>query len=614
MKSTIRTLALAIAAASAIVIPARAGDPVAVAQIEIRGLEAFCGAVDRFANPPGQAKGMIIGMGTTGLGVNPFEIADGNGTVRAVVCATGMNDSAVVIEYPAAGGDSAASIGKMAGALPADGLPEGLVLPEGAVALRNGVGITIAVPRGDRIALMQSDVFQKGIRGVDGALALLDAAPAVQAEGVLATTVDFGALRQAVADARAGTAGAALRDVLSRSDFPIRSMAFGVGFDGEDRFRAGLAVESVPGSPHARIAATIGAPASPLANAIFFPDAVAAEAVRQELSRFSDDDFRAFFASESFLGGFGADSDDGEQAAVFREALVSAYMAFCRLIGDEHAAALLPAEDGEEGGSSAVLAFPVDPQAALDGLPECIQGMVSTIAQSFRDAVEDDEDGGDDLADGMEGLLLEAAGERMVEGIAVRRHVLRFEGEGDVPSRELGEFDAAAVGPALYLGTLPEGRLGEVLADLAAGQTAKGPVNAMPAFATAYGEAPEGASCGFVRLRPALRAILPRLEALVQAVAGDDAGEVAELFPEGLSSFAADPDLPEMTLAFSQRWNPDGGRLESVVSMPLADLRAAIDAIAKGAMAVREAAMENAAGEYEGDDGEDEDDAPSADW
>ncbi len=616
MKSTIRTLVFAIAAASAIALPARAAAPAAIAQVEIRGLDAFFGAVDRIAAPyapAGQAKAMFTGMGTAALGADPSEIANGNGTVRAVVCSSEGNDWAVVLEYPAAGGDSAASVGKMAGALPADGLPEGLVLPEGAVALRSGGGITVAVPRGDRIALVQSDALGNGIGGVDGALALLDAAPAVRAEGVLAAAIDFDALRQAVAGARTGSPGAALREFLAQPDFPIRSAAFGIGLDGEDRFRAGFAVESVPGTPQARIAATVGAPASPLANAILFSDAVAAGTTRQELSLFSDGDLRAFFASQSFLGGLDADEDGGEQTAVLRETFVSSYIAFCRLIGDEYAMALLPAEDGTGAGSSALLAFPEDPQGTLDGLPEFVRGMASAVAEAFRTAAGEDEDGADgadELADGVEGLRLETAGERMVEGISVRRHVLRFEGAGAVPSRELGEFDAAAVGPALYLGTLPEGRLGEVLADLAAGKTAKAPVAAMPAFAAAYGDAPAGASCGFVRLRPALRAILPRLEAFVQTVAGDDADDAVALFPEGLSAFASDPDLPEMTLAFSQRWNPDGGRLESVASMPLADLHAALDSIAKGAMAVREAVAENDGEEPD----EDEEDGLSADW
>ncbi len=611
MKSTIRTAVSAAAAAFAMILPARAAAPAAVAQVEIRGLDAFFGAIDRIAAPyapAGQAKAMFTGMGTAALGADPSEIADGKGTVRAVVCSSERNDWAVVLEYPAAGGDSAASVGKMAGALPADGLPDGLVLPEGAVALRNGGSLTIAVPRGDRIALVRSDALRNGIGGVDGALALLDAAPAVRAEGVLAAAIDFDALRQAVAGARTGSSGAMLEEFLSRPDFPIRSTALGLGLDGADRFRTGIAVESVPGTPQARIAATVGAPASPLANAILFPDAVAAGATRQALSRFTDRDLRAFFSSPSFMGGLDAEEDEGEQETVLREAFVSAYIAFCRLIGDEHAMALFPAEDGDGAGSSALLAFPEDPQGALDGLPECFRGMVSAVAEAAglvaaeeEEEDEDGEDGAAELADGLEGIRLEAAGERMVEGIAVRRLVLRFEGDGVVPSRELGEFDAAAVGPALYLGTLPEGRLGEVLAELAAGKTAKGPVAAMPAFAAAYGPAPAGASCGFVRLRPALRAILPRLEALLETLAGDDADEAAELLPEGLSAFAANPDLPEMTLAVVQRWNPDGGRLESVVSMPLADLHAAIAGIAQGAMAVRDAVGEEEDGEMEDD-------------
>ena len=121
-----------------------------------------------------------------------------------------------------------------------------------------------------------------------------------------------------------------------------------------------------------------------------------------------------------------------------------------------------------------------------------------------------------------------------------------------------------------------------MLADLAAGHTAKGPVAAMPAFAAAYGEAPEGAACGYVRLRPVLRAFLPKLQAFVDNVIAEDDSSIVPLARsafDSLSAFANDPTLPDITLATTQRWMPGDARMESIVSMPLADLHAAIYAL-----------------------------------
>jgi hypothetical protein len=112
----------------------------------------------------------------------------------------------------------------------------------------------------------------------------------------------------------------------------------------------------------------------------------------------------------------------------------------------------------------------------------------------------------------------------------------------------------------------------------------------MPSFAAAYGEAPDGAACGYVRLRPLLRAVLPRLRAFVDnVIAEDEPGivPVARGAFDSLSAFANAPALPDITLASTQRWLPEGAWQESVVSMPLADLHAAIDAISKAAIAIR---------------------------
>lgn len=579
MTSPIRTAVLAIAAAFAIAVPARAEAPAVVAQVEIRGLDAFFGAVDRIAAPyapAGEAKGMLTGMGTASVGVNPFELIDGAGTVRVVVYGVD-DDMDALLDFPAAGGDVAGVLGKLQEALPAAEVPEDVVLPEGALSLSNGsFASTICIPRGERIALVPHSAFAHEIRDVDGVLALFDAAPTVPAEGVLALAIDFGEVLKCASAARADSPAAKLRDFLSSSDFPVRAIALGLGLDGADRFRSDVSVTLVPGTPHARLVETIGAPASPLANAILFPDAVAAASCRQVTSIFTDDELRDFFVrqfdSNLFAASLTVGDDESPIPDGVRDAMFSAYAAVFRLIGDEYAAVLLPSEEGDATGNAGILAFPENPQETLDGLPGRVNGAVAGLVEAIRAATDDEDDG--NL------FRIELSGERMVQNTSVRSYLLRIDDAEEDTTRTIGSFDAAALGPALYIGTLSEDRLSEVLADLSAGETAKGPVSTMPAFAEAFGEMPADASCGYIRLGTVLRAVLSRLEALAGA-AGEDGID--------FGGFIADSDIPDVTLATAQRWIPAGGRLDTTVSMPLADLHAAVDAIAKAAIAVRSA-------------------------
>lgn len=589
MSSTIRNAVLAIAAAFAMVLPARAEEaaaPAAFVQIEMRGLDALFSAADRIAAPyvpAGQAKGMFIGA-CGARGINPFEVIDSGGTVRLMACGN-LDENCFLVDLPAAGGDAAACLDKWTEALGTNAPPEGFDMPEGGRFLRSGPPMSagsLLFPRGERIVVI--DHTQPNPIPPAQALALFDATPAVPAGGVLAAAVDFEAMRPLLANSKAGTTGARMRDLLSSPAFACRAFAFGIGLDEGDRFRADFSVAYIPDAPQTRIVSGSGAPVSPLANAILFPDAVAASTYRQELSGFSDDELRSFLLGEnSFASIVG---EDDPHAAALHDAMVAACIPFLRLLGDEYAAALLPADEGDGSASAALLAFPADPQAALDGLPDCFNGVISAFVDAIR-AVDDDVT---DKVDALFRLHIEAAGERTVGETSVRRYVVRLEGEGESPARDYGAFEAAAAGPALYLGTLPDGRLGEVLADLAAGHTAKGPVAAMPAFAAAYGEAPDGAACGYVRLRPLLRAVLPRLRAFVEnVIAEDEPGivPVTRSAVDSLSAFANDPALPDITLASTQRWLPEGARLESVVSVPLADFHAAIDAISKAAIAIR---------------------------
>ncbi|MBR3582239.1 MAG: hypothetical protein IKO01_02195 [Kiritimatiellae bacterium] len=571
MKSTIRHAVLAIAAALAMVPTVRADGPAAFAQVEIRGLDALFAATDRIAAPyvpAGQAKGMFIGA-CEARGINPFEVVDGGETVRFLVCEAPN----YLLDIPAAGGDASAVLEKLAGALGAVDTPKGVDMPEGAHFLRTGLPAnarSLFIPRGGRLVAI--DYTKPNPIPPAQALALLDATPDVPAEGVLASTIDFEALKTVWTPAPEDSSATGFREILADPDFPFRAVAFGLGLDGADRFRADFSAAYIPDVPQARIVSGIGAPVSPLANAILFPDAVAAATCRQELSVLSDDELRSFLSGDT--------GDDDPRIAAADVALTAACLPLLRLLGDEYAIALLPADDGEEAGSAALLAFPADPQTALDGVPAILEGGISAFAGAFAAIAEEDGDDVPDVAVAASRIRIEPVGERTVQGTPVRRYTFRLEGEGNDSARDLGFFEAAAAGPALYLGTLPDGRLGDVLADLAAGHTAKGPVAAMPSFAAAYGEAPEGAACGYVRLRPALRAILPALRNLMRAMGADEI-ELKDLVNPVSFALSLDghPYLPDVTLASTQRWLPDGNRLESIVSMPLADLHAAIDAV-----------------------------------
>lgn len=604
MISPIRVAVLAIAAAIAVALTARADAPSVVARIEIRGLDAFFGAIDRISAPyapAGQAKGMFTGMGSASVGVNPFELIDGAGTVRVVVYGVD-DDMDVLLDFPAAGGDVAGVIGKLERALHAAELPEGVVLPEGALSLGNGsFASTICIPCGERIALVPHTAFSHEIRDVDGALALLDSAPAVAADGVWAIAVDFDAVRTCVSSARAGSSGAQLRDYLSMPGFPLRSFAVGLGLDDADRFRVDLSVALVPGTPYARLAETIGAPASPLASAILFPDAVAAASVHQATSIFTDDELRDFFvrqfdrnffAATLAVGGNGkaipAEVRDAHvRDAHVRDALVSAYIPLFHMLGDEYAFAVLPAEEGDGAGSVGLLAFPENPQEALDSLADSFDEMVGGLAWAMLTATEADGDGTEidwPLVRIEQRSSYLARSCRLptdehpkeTRSLTVNGYVVGIEDPStDDNARVLGSFEAAAVGPALYIGTLPEARRDEVLHELDAGTSAKGPVAAMPAFAEAYGEAPADASCGFVRLCPLFRILLSRMETFARTVGDHDCHNVSN----ALAAFDALPALPELTVATTQRWIPDGNRLETVVSMPLTDLHSVARAI-----------------------------------
>ncbi|MBR4190863.1 MAG: hypothetical protein IKQ55_13005 [Kiritimatiellae bacterium] len=584
MKSTIRNAVLAIAAAFAMVLPARAEEaaaPAAFVQIEMRGLDALFSAADRIAAPyvpAGQAKGMFIGA-CGARGINPFEVIDSGGTVRLMACGN-LDENCFLVDLPAAGGDAAACLDKWTEALGTNAPPEGFDMPEGGRFLRSGPPMSagsLLFPRGERIVVI--DHTQPNPIPPAQALALFDATPAVPAGGVLAAAVDFEAMRPLLANSKAGTTGARMRDLLSSPAFACRAFAFGIGLDEGDRFRTDWSVAYVPDSPQARHGSGIGAPVSPLANAILFPDAVAAGTYHQELSGISDDELRAVLNGKNGLASVAGEANP--RTAAVRDALAAAYIPFLRMLGDEYAVAYLPAGEGEEAGGSALLAFPADPQAALDGVPDCFNGMIGAFADFLRSAADDDDDV-PDVVDALSRLRVEPAGERSVRETSVRRYVVRLEGEDETPAGDVGAFEAAAAGPALYLGTLPDGRLGDVLADLAAGHTAKGPVAAMPAFAAAYGEAPEGAACGYVRLRPVLRAFLPKLQAFVDNVIAEDDSSIVPLARsafDSLSAFANDPTLPDITLGTTQRWMPGDARLESIVSMPLADFHVAIDAL-----------------------------------
>lgn len=579
MTSKIRTAA-ALAIASAFLLAVcgcattaeeKAGCPPRIdTQIEIRGLDAFFASVDRLSLPnttPNQLRAMFRQMGTAIAGVSPFELIDTTGTAPIRIISWSFpvprGKSGLILDLPAAGGDPAAVIDKIAasGAFKSRKLSreEAAVLPAGTRRFHSPARkkTLLVLPHDDRVALMDISVLSPA-----SALRLLEEAPPVFAEGTLAIAPYPAQFMKSVSTWH----------FVARS---VEELSVGLGIDGANRIRADISMRPRPGTSLARLASTVSAPASPLSGAILFPSAIAAFSGRCSLDGLSDDELLAIYnartdLSVSLQGFAGRYAMSGEKN---RAALARTRLALQRLVGCETTAAVFP------GNASvpvpwAVLLTDLTAPDALDAFPSQFESFLAARLDYLKASAPSA-----DIASLLDKLDLgiEFAGERTVRNIPVRTYALRASNPDNSGQRiDIATFDAASAGGALLLGNLPGAALDNVLAVLAAGKTSRGPLPALPAFSKTYGEVPRNAAAGYIRLRPILKNLLPAARNLLQTMAEEWSVD-ASGFPSDDAFASTLAKLPEVNLAHSICWLPEENRLSSTIVLPLADVQAAVD-------------------------------------
>lgn len=615
METPIRSAALAIAAALAVAASARTTSPVppdtspdalaVAAQFAIRGYDDCFAIIDRFTDSgSARVKSLIAGMGAALTGINPFDLVDTAypATARAILyLAPGRTEPGAVFDFPAAAGDPVAALDKLAAApepfalVPvelseraASRLPDGARIFRPHSPAKDGKDPRILFFPHDKNVAM---VFMSSRGGANpGQIArCLAHTPAPSVPGAVKFEIRLDPFLATFRDNE--TPSAAAWKALVR-DFPFNLVACGLGLDGSDNLRIDCAVHARPGHPFAEAFAAASAPSSPLANAILFPDALAAGS-----GRFSDAsqmeaamDWTLRFQEYLFARLAEADAEVPFPFTYSPDAARAQYLAgtaLVRLLGPECNWAVLPAADGVAA-PWAVLAFPDDPAAALDALPAHLGDCLDTLLAATLDATqgmmpeEDAEETRGTAARLAPRIELDA--ERTVRDIPLRTFALRITDTDAGRTIDLATFDAAAAGPALYLGRLPDSTLSGVLDDLTAGATARGPVPVMPAVAALDTIlASPNAAAGYARLVPLARTLLAALRGRLETIAGTCGGEDAApdaIFPvdsDALDGALADAEaLFDGTVAWTQEWIPAIGRLSASFAIPAADVRAAV--------------------------------------
>lgn len=604
MKHAFRSAAAALAASlvlasSALAIPSalpapapETQAPAVLFQLAIRGFDDVFAAVDRFApDTSPQLKAMITGMGSGAIGVDPLSLLDtaAPATARLVAFSVpGQDMPGAVLDFPAAGADPAAALDRLAAAAAfvpvdlSDSAAAAMFLPAGTRMFRPASAPAesedarfLFIPHGGNFAVLCMGFL--GGTTPEQAWRLFSSTPVPPVEGTLALSSDFDALLPLLPEGD-GPEGLAKTFI---GDIPLSSIAYGLAIDAADRLRLDLSMAPRAGNPIATVLSFTG-PANPLANAILFPDALAAETGRTTSAACLEAMMDWQIALQEKMAAALAKIDP-ENAQTFSpdaaKAVYAAEVDVLRLLGEEIGLAFLPAADGAAA-PWAMLGFPEDPAAALDAFPARLDALLSAVLKTVSENQDDlSDEAKKDLADAHP--RFEAGEERTVLDIPVRSVVLRFEDTDADPVRtiDLFSFDVAAAGPALYLGSLPDAALSEVLADLAAGATSRGPVASMPAFVAAYGLAPADISAGYVRLSPLFRtlaaAVRGRLQTLVETY-GDDEDDPAD-FSDLDEFLALLDDVPDVTIAATHRWDAGLNRFSTTCSLPVSDLLAAID-------------------------------------
>lgn len=598
--AAIATLALAVHAPATVPapdispVPAMQLPSVAV-QIEIRGLNALFTTIDRLSGTnaaPGQLRAMFTGMGTAFAGISPFELIDATGTspVRAFFLGTTDNASPrFLFDLPVAAGGASAFFDRLSAAWTEGELPEpaDALLPADARVFQMPAAGTcttyslLFLPHGDRMAMLP---YSHG--GLPPALVadFLSSVPSPSVEGQLAVRVNLAALATALSNVLSDFLDdlhanqAQVDQVLATLvNNPVTACEYGIGLDSSDRLRLSFASDLRPGSATARIYTGIGAPASPLANAILFPDALAA--FSEHSSTPTEEDLSAWLA-EQIASNPGAATDPAARALMDKWASRGAALgaALNRHHDGDLSFALLPPSGGVSCPWALYVSSP-DAPAFLDALPAFVNDNIDALVAflpEFLGTMHSDLPPNILAAfdAGKINLRLAPAGECTLFDLPVRTFALVLSSPEKERSYTLFTFDAAAAGPALLLSDLPEETLASVLSDLASGATQRPALTDLPAFADAYGPAAPDAATGYIRLLPAARTLLRAANDRLQTITPDSGDPTLTDAIDLVLAW-----VPDVTLAFAQRWIPEKSRLAMTCSLPLPEIQAAIERI-----------------------------------
>lgn len=581
-----------------------AARPTVIAQVEIRGLAPLLSAAERIAAPAlpaGQLAGMINGMSAAMLGADPFAfLGRTDAPIRVIYGTTpGTGAPHLLLDLPVANGDHSAFFDRLsavwnAGDLPvadANDLPPDVRVFQIPFADTCTTYLTGFLPQGDRMAVFPFD--HEGLPPSDVA-GFLDSVPPPSVEGQLAVRVNLAPLATALAailpdfldDLHAARPRVdQLLETLARN--PVAACEYGIGLDSADRLRLAYAADLRPDSATAKIYAGIGAPSSPLANAILFPDALAAFAEHSPTP--AEEDISAWFAEQLDCNPAAA-TDPDARALLEKWASYSAALggALNRHHDGDSSFALLPPTDGATCPWALYLSSP-DAPAFLDALPGLFNDEIAVFFELLGSGRTKKAFGS--FNPSKINLRLAAAGDRTVLGIPVRTFALVVTDPEKQRDYTLFTFDAAAAGPALLLSDLPEETLSSVLSDLASGATERPALTALPAFEETYGPASPDAAAGYVKLLPAartiLRAALSRIDELTRREGDADAAEGSapdhDFFndlPPQLRTFLDAENLPDLTFATTERTIPGTTRLLATVSLPLPDFHAFVGILA----------------------------------
>lgn len=557
--------------------------PAVLAQFEIRGLAPLVGQAARIAAPflpPEQLEGLVKGFLSTACPVDLLSLVGDTSAdpVRVALYAKpDGKECGAFFDFPAAGGDTAAFFDVIARTCASSSVPAAVAahLPLDARIYRlpDPSGLDdpriLFLPHDGRVAAFPLG-FRGGVSTVQAA-GLLPALSEIAADGVLAVRFDAEAFAGLAAQNPAALPAAAD----SFRNLAATSVSFGIGLDDADRLRFDQTCALRPGSAYAAYFSTVGAPA-PFVNAVLFPDALAASVERADRSH------AAAIAEEIFSAALSGGDDPATRAVLdFCREFSALLPSLSSLSGTDTASALYPPAPGKpfpwalcttrpEG-----VETPADFATRVNADAETVLALAARAVESFPDR---------DALPALPAFALEPRGERTVADAAVQTFALRMipaDGSEAEP-RDLLSFDVALAGPALVLADLPDDRLSDVLSALAPDAPARPGIDALPAFAAAYGPVPPDASAFCVKLAPLIRSVLgfadarlPELKEMLDLQAPPEVRALSGVLGSFLEALSG-VDLP---LAVAVRSGDAPDTVRETVSFPLADLHSIVSAL-----------------------------------